>query len=101
MNLKIVVVGALLAILCLPVGAYSQKEINTAGVPDGTILLVAREDTGIPGYVHEKYALVDQYCSTVEYVDYYGPSINPNDAKLITREQKICVDLMYDKGDTD
>ena len=101
MNFKVAVVGALLAILCLPVGAYSQKEINTAGVPDGTILLVHREDTGIPGYVNEKYALVDQFCSTVEYVDYYGPAIDPKDPKLISREQRVCVDLMYDKGDTD
>lgn len=101
LNLKGVLMGTLMVTFCLPVTAYSQAPIDTTGAANGTILLVARNETGIPGYVHEKYALVDHYCSSVEVVDYYGPPTDSKDANLIAREQTVCVELMFDKGDAE
>lgn len=104
--IKIGVFGALMAILYLPVAAYAQdlggsvKSIED--IPDGTIVVISKEETGIPGYLHEKYVFVDSNCpGGLEPVDYYGPAIDPNDPNLHMLERRVCASLRLDVSDGD
>lgn len=59
---KIGLIGVFMAILFLPLGAHGQdlsrsEDINTANIADNSIVILSEEETDIPGYVHEKYAL--------------------------------------------
>ncbi len=110
MIIRIGVFGVLLAILYLPVAAYGQDfgrpmtsvaDINTENTPNDSIVVISKEETGLPGYVHEKYALVDQNCGGTQIVDYYGPAINPNDQDLHKLEQSMCTNFRFDRTDGD
>ncbi len=95
---KIGIVGVFMAILYLPVASYADsltgsvnsiEAISSSNVPNGSIVVLSKEETSIPGYFHEKYAFVGQDCLGWE-VDYYGPAIDPNDANLLRTEYSMC-----------
>jgi hypothetical protein len=107
---KISLFGVLMAILYLPVGAYGQdlspvqsvEGINIAHIPNDTIMVISQDETDTPGYVHQKYAYINQACpGGFQIVDYYGAPVDPNDASLQTRERSMCSDLAFDRADGD
>jgi hypothetical protein len=66
---KIIVLGVLVIFLFLPVPSFAQKlggsvnsidDINTADIPNDSVVVISKEESGVPGIVHEKYAFVDQ-----------------------------------------
>jgi hypothetical protein len=79
----------------------SADALNTADTSNDTIVVISKEETGIPGYVHEKYAFVDQHCGGAQIVDYYGAPIDPNDPSMHALENRVCTDLDLNKLDGD
>jgi hypothetical protein len=104
---KIGLIGVFMAILFLPLAAYGQdlsrsEEINTANVANNTFVLIGEEDTGVPGYVHQRYAFVSHACPAgFQIIDYYGAPIDRNDASLQIRERNMCSDLSFDSAEGD
>ena len=70
----------------------SQASIDTANVPNGSIIVLSNEETSIPGYFHTRYAFVDENCGGPEIVDRYGPPLDPKDRILIQTEHRVCND---------
>ena len=101
---KISLIGVLMAILS---PAYGQdlsrsEDINTANVANNTFVLISEDDTGVPGYVHQRYAFVSHACPAgFQIIDYYGAPIDRNDASLQIRERSMCSDLSFDWADGD
>jgi hypothetical protein len=104
---KIGLISVLMAILSLPLAAYGQdlsrsEDINTANVANNTLMVISEEETGVPGYVHQRYAFVSHACPAgFQIIDYYGAPIDPNDASLQIRERSMCSDLALDTADGD
>jgi len=104
---KIGLIGVFMAILSLPLAAYGQdlsrsEDINTANVANNTLMVISEEETGVPGYVHERYAFVSQACPAgFQIIDYYGAPIDRNDPSLQIRERSMCSDLSFDSADGD
>jgi hypothetical protein len=113
---KIGLFVVLMAVLYLPVGVYAQdlspakpltpganlaEDINTEDVPNGSIMLLRKAETATPGYVHQRYALVDQGCGKGQIVDHYGAPVDPNDPDLRKTEQKLCRDFQFEVTDGD
>jgi hypothetical protein len=57
-----------LAFLAVPFASFAQspsspeksiENLNVADIPEDSIVVLSKEETGEPGYVHEKYAF---YC---------------------------------------
>ncbi len=88
---KIAVFGILTAILHMPARSDAQP-IDPRTLPNGTIVVLRTEETGVPGYVHQQYMFVDDACPGSKIVDYYGPPIDPNDPDLRNRELRLCLD---------
>ena len=64
---KIGLISVLMAILSVPLVAYGQdlsrsEDINTANVANNTFVVISEEETGVPGYVHQRYAFVGTAC---------------------------------------
>jgi hypothetical protein len=59
-----------LAILLLPSSSYAQSrtatesvaDIDTSTHPNGSIVILNKEQTDVPGYVHTQNAFIDQLC---------------------------------------
>jgi hypothetical protein len=104
---KIAVFIVFTAIFYLSAAAYAQdfgrptEALNIADTSNDTIVVISKEETDIPGYVHEKYAFVDQRCGGAQIVDYYGPAVDPNDPNVHKLEQKVCTDLDLNRLDGD
>ncbi len=107
---KIGIVGVFMAILYLPVASYADsltgsvnsiEAISSSNVPNGSIVVISKEETSTPRYFHEKYAFVDQDCLGWGFVDYYGPAIDPNDANLLRTEYSMCTAPQQSDGSSD
>jgi hypothetical protein len=99
------VIGVLMAILFLPLAAHGQdlsrsEEINTANVANNTLMVISEEETGVPGYVHQRYAFVSHACPAgFQIIDYYGAPIDRNDPSLLVREGAMCTDRSFETPD--
>jgi hypothetical protein len=104
---KIGLIGVIMAILSLPLAVYGQdlsrsEDINTENVPNNSFMVISEEETGVAGYVHQKYAFVSAACPAgFQIIDYYGAPIDRNDASLQIRERSMCSDLSFDAADGD
>jgi hypothetical protein len=87
MNKKLAFVGGALALACLNSMSYAESVGTSAS---GTIVVISKEDTGVPEYFHQKYVFNHPDCLGAVTVDYYGPEINPEDTQLKAAEQKMC-----------
>jgi hypothetical protein len=106
MYIKGLVFGVVMVSFLLPTGSYAQtrsapdsiqpKDVSVA--PLGSIVLISKEESDSPGYVHAKYAFVDHACD-VPIVDHYGPPVNPDDKDLKQAEQRLCRELALDTRD--
>ena len=86
MNKKLAIVGAF-ALTCLGNVSYAETVGNFSS---GTIVVISKEETGIPEYFHQKYVFNHPDCLGAVTVDFYGPEVNPNDPQIIASEQKMC-----------
>ncbi|HEU4343310.1 MAG TPA: hypothetical protein VFU31_17305 [Candidatus Binatia bacterium] len=108
MYIKGLVFGIVMLGFLLPAGSSAQtrsaresiqpKDVSMA--PLGSIVLISKEESDSPGYVHAKYAFVDAACA-VPIVDHYGPPVNPDDKNLKQSEQRMCRELALDTRDSE
>ena len=70
----------------------AMKEIDISAHPNGSIVILNTEETGLPDYVHTQYAFIDQKCGAV-LVDRYGAPVDANDKELKQVEQQVCTEL--------
>ncbi len=91
------------AFLAVPFASFAQSpwgSIENLGayVPEDSIVVLSREETGEPGYVHEKYAF---YClGELRLVDYYGSAFDPKDQDVIQFERTLCARQKMNDFDT-
>lgn len=96
-----------LAFLALPFGALAQspssstnsiENLNVADIGDDSIVVISKEETGVPGYVHQKYA----YACFGEWnlVDYYGAAFESNDQNILQLERSMCARQQFNDLDT-
>ena len=86
-----------LAFLAVPFASFAQspsspeKSIENLSVPDiadDSIVVLSTEETGVPGYVHQKYAF---HCfGELKLVDYYGAAFDPKDKDVLQFERAMC-----------
>ncbi len=86
-----------LAFLAVPFASLAQspsgsvksiENLSVTDIPDDSIVVLSKEDTGVPGYVHEKYAF---YClGELRLVDYYGSPFDPKDQDILQFERMMC-----------
>jgi hypothetical protein len=99
---KIAVFGVL-SFLLLPVTSFAQnggfgnsEKLNIADIPNGSIVVLSKEAADTSGYVHERYAFVDRSClGGIQFVDHYGPPVDPRDPSIISSERAQCEDSRY------
>ena len=100
----------LVAFLFLPVASFAQspadsmdpaERLDISDIPTNSIVVLSKEESDVPGYVHQKYAFVSQACpGRVQIVDRHGAPIDPKDADLLLFESQQCTFLQYrDTGD--
>jgi len=92
-----------LAFLAVPFVALAQSSIsletlNAADIPDDSIVVLSQEETGIPGYIHQKYAF---HClGELRLVDYYGSAFDPKDQDVLQFERTMCARQKMNDYDT-
>jgi hypothetical protein len=96
-----------LAFLVLPFGALAQspsgsansiENLNVADIGDDSIVVLSKEETGVPGYVHQKYAYA---CfGELNLVDYYGAAFESNDRNILEIERSMCSRQHFNDLDT-
>ena len=100
---KIAVFGVL-SFLLLPITTFAQdggfgnltERLNVADIPNGSIVVLSKEAADTSGYVHERYAFVDRSCvGGIQFVDHYGPPVDPRDPSIISSERAQCEDSRY------
>jgi hypothetical protein len=96
---KIGAFSVVTAMLFLAVTSFAESP-STMGTANGSILVLSTEETGVPGYVHEKYVFIHPDCFGGQIVDRTGPPIDPNDANLLWSEYQTCL-RNSDGGDSD
>ena len=78
----------------------SVADIDTSTHPNRSIVILNKEQTDVPGYVHTQYAFIDQLCGA-QLVDHYGPPVDPNDKELRLVEQRACMEIAMNTHDGD
>src|SRR5262250_1392611 len=92
-----------LAFLAVPFVALAQSSISletlsVADIPDDSIAVFSEEETGFPGYIHQKYAF---HClGELRLVDYYGSAFDPKDQDVLQFERALCTRQKMNDFDT-
>jgi hypothetical protein len=85
------------AFLAVPFASFAQSSsspeksignLNVTDIPEDSIVVLSKEETDIPGYVHEKYAFL--CLGEFRLVDYYGAPFEPNDKDVLMFERQMC-----------
>ena len=98
----------ILAISLIAANAVAQNQnvnkkfddVQATSHLNGSIVIVSQEESDVPGYVHMKYAFIDQSCGAI-LVDRFGPPIDPNDKELKQIEQRACTEIATNSRDGD
>jgi len=86
-----------LAFLAVPFASLAQspsipeksiENLSVTDIPNDSIVVLSKEETDIPGYLHEKYAF--NCLGELKLVDYYGSAIEPKDLDVIQFERVMC-----------
>ena len=93
-----------LAFLAVPFVALAQSSIsletlNAVDIPDGSIIVLSQEETGFPGYIHQKYAF--NCLGELRLVDYYGSGFDPKDQDVLQFERTLCARQQMNDYDTE
>ena len=96
-----------LAFLAVPVASFAQspsspeksiENLSVTDIPEDSIVVLSKEETSVPGYVHEKYAF---YClGELRLVDYYGSAFDPKDQDVLQFERTMCARQKMNDYDT-
>lgn len=81
----------------------SFKDIYPPAYPNGSIIIISEEPTEVPGYVHTRYAYIDDKCDAV-LVDRYGVPVSYDDQRLQElkrQEQRNCTEIGTNTRDGD
>src|SRR5262245_33646928 len=82
-----------LAFLAVPFVALAQNSISletlsVADIPNDSIAVFSEEETGFPGYIHQKYVF---HClGELRLVDYYGSAFDLKEQDVIHFERIMC-----------
>ena len=77
----------------------SIEDLNVVAIPEDSIVVLSQEETGEPGYVHEKYAF---YClGELRLVDYYGSAFSAKDQDVLEFERIMCSRQKMNDYDTE
>jgi len=104
--IKKIAVFMVLAILVVPISSSAQssnssgksiENLNIVDVPEGSIVMLSKEDTGIPGYFHQKYAY--NCFGDFQVVDYYGAAFDSKDPSVLSTERSLCVRHHFNMDD--
>src|SRR5215475_9774859 len=85
------------AFLALPLASWAQSpssseksiaNLSVTDIADNSIVVLSQEDTGVPGYVHTKYAF--NCFGVLRLVDYYGSAIDPSNKDVLQFESMMC-----------
>lgn len=85
------------AFLAVPFASFAQspstpeqsiENLSITDIPDDSIVVLSQQETGVPGYVHEKYAF--NCLGELKLVDYYGAAFDPNDKDVLQFERAMC-----------
>ena len=93
-----------LAFLAVPFVAWAQSAIsletlNAVDIPQGSIVVLSQEETGLPGYIHQKYAF--SCLGELRLVDYYGSAFDPKDQDVLEFERTMCSRQKFNDYDTE
>jgi hypothetical protein len=93
-------------VIFLPIASPAETHTATSvedikkSVPNGSIVIISKEETDAPDYFHTRYAFVDQACGP-QLVDHYGPPVDPNNSDLKQTEQRMCTEVAMNTRDGD
>jgi hypothetical protein len=76
----------------------SIQNLSAADIPDDSIVVLSKEESGVPGYVNQKYAF--NCFGELTVVDYYGPPLDPKDPNTLRFERQMCAPRFFG-DDTD
>src|SRR5262249_6915087 len=93
-----------LAFLAVPFVALAQSTIsletlNAVDIPPDSIVVLNQEETGLPGYIHQKYAF--SCLGELRLVDYYGSAFDPKDQDVLEFERTMCSRQKFNDYDTE
>ncbi|MGB7950633.1 MAG: hypothetical protein WCH75_23360 [Candidatus Binatia bacterium] len=102
---KKMVTFLVIAVLALPFASLAQtgaaksiESLSSADIADNSIIVLSTAETGVPGYVNQKYAFA---CfGELNLVDYYGPAFEANDRKILDMERSFCSRNEFGDKDT-
>ena len=95
--MKKMVAFIVLAFLAVPFASFAQspsspeksiENLSVTDIPEGSIVVLSKEETDIPGYLHEKYAF--RCLGELRLVDYYGAAFDPKDQNVLQFERMMC-----------
>jgi hypothetical protein len=102
---KKIVTFLVIAVLALPFVSLAQtsatrsiESLSAADIADDSIVVLSKTETGVPGYVNQKYAYA--CLGEITLVDYYGPAFEPNDPKILASERSLCTRNVFGDKDT-
>ena len=103
--MKIMFAFIVVAFLAVPFASFAQspwgslETLSVTGIPEDSIVVLSQEETGLPGYVHQKYAY---YClGELRLVDYYGSAFDPKDQDVLEFERTMCSRQKFNDYDTE
>ncbi len=81
--------------------AYLSAPLYADSVQDslhGNIVMLSKEETGIPGYYHQKYVFEHPDCFGRIPVDFYGAAIDTTDVNVLENERRMCSKSTWGDG---
>jgi len=84
--------------VALAQSSISLETLNAVDIPPDSIVVLSQEETGLPGYIHEKYAF--SCLGELRLVDYYGSAFDPKDPEVLQFERVMCARQKMNDYDT-
>lgn len=80
--------------------AKSIESLKLTDIADDSIVMLSKEESGVPGYINAKYAYVNSSCpGGVSLVDYSGATFEVNDKSILAFERMQCARQAHDDSD--
>src|SRR6516164_4714887 len=95
--MKKIVGFIVVAFLAVPFASLAQspstpeksiENLSVTDIPNDSIVVLSKEETDIPGYLHETYAF--NCLGELKLVDHYGSPIDPKDKDVLQFERMMC-----------